>query len=151
MKNGTVMALAGLSCLFANAQGHTAAQAENVVKRAIVFAQKNGMDKLIQQTNQSNGVFHVGSGSDLYLLVIDKKGIARANGFKADIVGTNRLVVKDVDGKFYMRELVEMAKTKNSGWVDYKFANPVSGKIEKKSTYFEVYEDLMVCCGIYKP
>jgi cytochrome c len=151
MRHRTLIALAGLSCLLLNAQGHTPAQAENIVKRAIVYAQKNGMDKLIQQTNQSNGVFHVGSGSDLYLLVIDKKGIARANGFRADIVGTNRLVVKDVDGKYYMRDLLEMAKTKNTGWVDYKFANPISGRIEQKSTYFEVYEDFAVCCGIYKP
>jgi signal transduction histidine kinase len=134
-----------------NAQGHTPAQAENIVKRAIVYAQKNGLARLIQQTNQANGVFHVGSGSDLYLLVIDKKGIARANGYKVDIVGTNRLVVKDVDGKYYMRELLEQAKTKSSGWVDYKYADPINGKIEQKSTYFEIYEDVAICCGIYKP
>ncbi|BDU73009.1 cache domain-containing protein [Mesoterricola silvestris] len=151
MRNRCLIALAGLTCLASHAQGHTAAQAENVVRRAIVYAQKNGLDKLIQQTNQPNGIFHVGSGSDLYLLVIDRKGIARANGFKADIVGTNRMAIKDVDGKFYMRDLLELAKTKPSGWVDYKFANPISGKIERKSTYFEVYEDVAVCCGIYKP
>jgi signal transduction histidine kinase len=145
------LAFATLTCSMAFAQGHTAAQAEKIVKRAIVYAKQNGIEKLIAQTNQANGVFHVGSGSDLYLIVLDKKGILRANGFKLDLVGTNRLVVKDVDGKFYMRELLELAKTKPSGWVDYKFSNPMTGKIEQKSTYFEVFEDYAIACGIYKP
>jgi signal transduction histidine kinase len=139
-----------LSCVMASAQTHTPAQAENIVHKAIDYAKQNGMEKLIAQTIQADGRFHVGAGSDLYLIVLDKNGILRANGFKRDLVGTNRLVVKDVDGKFYMRELLALAKTKPNGWVDYKFADPLTGKIEQKSTYFEVFEDYAVCCGIYK-
>jgi signal transduction histidine kinase len=140
-----------LSGAMAGAQTHTAAQAENIVHKAVAYAKQNGMEKLIDQTLQANGRFHVGTGSELYLIVLDKNGILRANGFKRDLVGTNRLVVKDVDGKYYMRDLLALAKTKPSGWVDYKFSNPLTDKIEQKSTYFEVFEDCVVCCGIYKP
>jgi signal transduction histidine kinase len=138
------------SCLVAGAQTFTPAQAENIVKRAIVYAQENGMDKLIAQTNQADGRFHVGSGSELYLIILDKDGILRANGYKKDLVGTDRMVVKDPDGKFYMREVLKMANTKGSGWVDYKFPNPLTNKVEQKTTYCEAFKGYAICCGIYK-
>ena len=138
-----------LSCGLLSAQGHTAAQAETLVKRAIAYARQNGMEKLIAQTNAVGGVFHVGQGSELYLLVYDLKGVAVANGFKKELVGTNRFDAKDVDGKFYVREYLSVAKAKGNGWVDYKFANPMDGKIEPKTAYVEAYDAYLFCCGIY--
>ena len=139
-----------VSCLMASAQTFTPAQAENIVKHAILFAKQNGMDKLIVQTNQSDGRFHVGSGSELYLIILDKNGIESANGYKRDLVGTNRLVVKDHDGKFYMRDVLQLTSTVGHGWVDYKFPNPLTNKVEQKTTYCENYEGYAICCGIYK-
>jgi signal transduction histidine kinase len=139
-----------VSCLAASAQTFTPAQAENVVKRAIVYANQNGMDQLILQTRLPHGIFHVGTGSELYLIVLDDNGILRANGYKPELVGTDRLAVKDADGKFYMREVLKMAKTKGTGWVDYKFSNPLTQKVEGKTTYVERYQNYAICCGIYK-
>ena len=41
--------------------------------------------------------------------------------------------VKDADGKYFIRERIEMANKKGSGWQDYKFVNPLTKQIEPKS------------------
>jgi cytochrome c len=60
--------------------------------------------------------------------------------------------LKDADGKYFMREMVKVAQTKGTGWVDYKWTNPVSKKIEHKSSYVKRVgnENLLIGCGIYK-
>ena len=66
------------------------------------------------------------------------------------MIGKDFIDMKDIDGRPYVKERMEMAKTKGKGWQDYKFTNPVSKKIEPKSMYFERLEDVVVACGIYK-
>jgi cytochrome c len=65
-------------------------------------------------------------------------------------VGGNLIDVPDPDGKLFRREIVDIAKAKGKGWVDYKFKNPVSGKVEDKTTYVLRVGDTIVEAGIYK-
>ncbi|HLO66388.1 MAG TPA: cache domain-containing protein [Holophaga sp.] len=140
-------ALVLLPALAAPAQS-TPAQAENLVKRAVAYAKANGMDKLIKETNQ--GIFHVGSGSELYIFIYDMQGVVKAIGFNTqELVGKNRWDLKDPDGKYIVRELLEVAK-KGGGWVDYKYPNPLSGKMEHKTSYAVLCDGLMVGSGTYK-
>ena len=60
------------------------------------------------------------------------------------------LVPKDIDGKPFVKERVDMAKTNATFWQDYKFTNPETKKIEPKSLYCEKLDDTVVCGGIYK-
>ena len=129
---------------------YTPAQAERIVKSAIAYADKNGIDNLLLQTNLPHGTFHVGTGSELYLFVYDQKGVAKANGYETNLVGTSRWDVQDADGKYQVREFIKLAKSKGSGWVDYKYSNPITRKVEHKATYVEARENLVFCCGIYK-
>jgi len=152
MRNWKLIPIVVLSCALAIAQTHTPAQAENIVHKAMEYAKQNGMAKLIEQTNQSDGRFHVGKGSDLYLFIYDQAGICLGMGFSPQgFVGVNRMSVKDQDGKQYIREFILLAKTKGNGWVDYKRLDPVTNKIESKTSYVELYDDLVLGCGIYKP
>ena len=139
-----------LPCLAASAQTPVPNKAETLVKRAIVYAAKNGTERLLQQTNQANGVFHVGAGSELYLYIYDLKGMMKANGYKTDLVGQSRFDAKDPDGKFFVREFIKVAQGPGHGWVDYKYANPMDGKIEAKTSYIELHDGLIFCCGTYK-
>ena len=65
------------------------------------------------------------------------------------MINKNLMEIKDVDGKAFIKERVEMAKKKSPFWQDYKFTNPVSGKIEPKTMYCIPEEDLIVCGGVY--
>ncbi len=66
------------------------------------------------------------------------------------MVGKELREMKDPDGKFYVKERIEIARTKGSGWQDYKFTKPTSKKLENKTAYIEKYEDVIVGCGAYK-
>lgn len=146
-----VIPLAALACSFAMAQAPSPSQAENLVKHAAAYAKQNGMAKLIEQTNQGDGRFHVGSGSQLYIFIYDQAGVCKAIGFNTQqFVGVNRMGLKDPDGKYILHEMIKVAKSKGSGWVDYKYPNPQNNKIEQKTSYVELVDDLIVGAGVYK-
>ncbi len=54
------------------------------------------------------------------------------------------LEIPDVDGKFFRKEGMELVKKSGAGWVDYKFKNPQSGKMEQKTTYLKKAGDIIV-------
>jgi signal transduction histidine kinase len=66
------------------------------------------------------------------------------------MVGKNMIDLKDPDGKPFVKERIDLAKTKDSFWLEYKFVNPLSKQIEQKSQYVEKMGDILVNCGIYK-
>jgi cytochrome c len=87
---------------------------------------------------------------DLYLVVYGLDGTVRAHGANAKQVGANLIDMLDIDGKPFVKERVELAKSKGSFWQDYKFTNPTTKKIQPKSMYCEKLDDMAVCAGIYK-
>ena len=62
----------------------------------------------------------------------------------------NDLELKDPDGKAFIREIAEKAKTQNNFSVDYKFTDPVTKKVLPKTIFCEKLNDTTVCSGVYK-
>jgi signal transduction histidine kinase len=125
----------------------TAAEATAMVKKGVTFIKANGKDKGFAEISNKEGQF---VDRDLYLVVYGLDGVVRAHGANAKMVGKNLIDLKDIDGKEFVKERVELAKSKGTFWQDYKFTNPVSKKIEPKSMYCEKLDDVAVCGGIYK-
>lgn len=124
-----------------------AADATAMVKRAVALIKEAGKDKAIAAFNDPNGSFRKG---DLYIFVTDTKGRMLANGSNAKLIGKDLIDLKDSDGKPFVKEYIDVAVKKGSGWSDYKWVNPNTKAIEPKSTYVERVDDLVVGCGIYK-
>ncbi|MES2261379.1 MAG: cache domain-containing protein [Pseudomonadota bacterium] len=125
----------------------TADEAVAMVKKAIAYLNANGKDKAFAEFNNPNGQF---KDRDLYIAVLDANGMTLAHGGNAKLIGKQMIDLKDVDDKFFIKSFLDVARTKGSGWVDYKWPNPVSKVMEKKSTYVERAGDLVFICGIYK-
>ena len=89
-----------------------------------------------------------GSKGDGIRFILDGKVLA--HGANAKLVGKELLDAQDVDGKFYVKERVELANKQPSFWQDDKFVNPTSKKVEPKQMYCEKLDDTVVCGGIYK-
>jgi cytochrome c len=140
------LALAGAS-LGAHASNATRDDAVAMVKKGVAFMKSNGKDKAHAEFTNKAGAF---TDRDLYLVVYGLDGVVRAHGANDKMVGKNLLEMKDVDGKPFVRERVELAQSKGTFWQDYKFSNPVSKKIEPKQMYCERVDDAVVCGGIYK-
>jgi cytochrome c len=119
-----------------------------MVKKGVAFIKANGTEKgYAAITDRNNKDFH---DRDLYLAVHRLDGTAVAHGTNEKMVGKNFMEMRDIDGKEYIKERMELGRTKTSFWTDYKFNNPVSKKIEPKTAYCERLDDTVVCGGIYK-
>lgn len=142
---GAVLAGASWAADFVPA---TDKEAVAMVKKGVAFIKANGKQQAYAAINdRDNKEFH---DRDLYLAVHGLDGTALAHGTNVKMVGKNFIEITDMDGKAYIKERVEFAKSKGTFWTDYKFNNPVSKKIEPKTAYCERVDDVIVCGGIYK-
>jgi hypothetical protein len=122
-------------------------EAVAMVKRGVVAINTLGADKAYAEFSAPGGKW---VDRDLYLLVFRTDGTSLAHGVNPKQIGMNLIDRKDIDGKEFIRERMEMAKAKASFWQDYKFQNPVTKKIEAKTSYCERLNDTVVCAGVYK-
>jgi cytochrome c len=129
------------------AEKGTADEAVALVKKAVAYVKANGAEKAFAEFNNPKGQF---INRDLYIFAQDMDGKMLAHGANSKLIGKSLIDVKDADGKMFAKEIVEVAKTKGSGWIDYKWPNPVTKAIELKSTYVEKAGDILISCGIYK-
>jgi signal transduction histidine kinase len=123
------------------------AEAEKMVKKGVEFLKKNGKEKAAAEMTAPSKTF---VDRDLYLVIYDMNGVPVAHGQNAKQVGKNLMDLKDPDGKLFVKERVELAKSKTSFWQDYKFTDPLTKKVLPKEMYCERESDLVVCGGVYK-
>jgi signal transduction histidine kinase len=139
----------GVTSAAADDKKGTAKEATAMVQNAIAHIKKVGREKAFADFDNSKGSF---VDRDLYIVVYDLKGKVLAHGANAKMIGKDLIDIRDVDGKYFVKERVEMmSKSADAkGWQDYKFMNPTTSQIEPKQMYLQRFEDLIVGCGIYK-
>jgi len=126
----------------------TRQEAVAMVKRVKEKFQNDGAEATFKAvTDPSTEAFH---DRDLYPFIYDFNGINVAHGARPALVGKNLLTLKDQGGKYLIREMIEIAKSTGQGWIDYKWPNPITNKIEDKSSYIERMGDYFVGVGIYR-
>lgn len=133
---------------FASERG-TADEAKALLKEAMDFYKEKGKDAALAEFNNTNGKFRK---KDLYVFVQGFDGTTIAHGANSKLVGKNMLTLKDADGKAFIAEFIEVAKTKGSGVVDYKWTNPETKKMDPKATFIQRIEgtETLMGCGYYK-
>jgi cytochrome c len=122
-------------------------QAVAMVKKAIDFIKTQGTDKAYAEIDNKSGQF---TDRDLYVVVYGLDGKVLAHGANAKLIGKDMIDAQDVDGKYFVKERVELAQKQASFWQDYKFVNPDSKRIEPKEMYCERLDQTAVCAGVYK-
>ena len=122
-------------------------EAKALVDKAVAFVKSSGAEKGLEEFNKPKSQFVKG---EYYVFVYDLTGTMVAHPMNAKLVGKNLIDVPDVEGKLFRKEIVETAKGKGTGWVDYRYKNPQTGKIESKTTYLHKVDDMILCCGAYK-
>ncbi|MGY4829828.1 cache domain-containing protein [Sphaerotilaceae bacterium SBD11-9] len=128
------------------AEGPGKDDAVKMIEKAVAMHKASGKDKTLAAVNQHGGPFHKG---ELYVFAYDTTGAIVAHPVNPKLVGKNLLEVPDPDGKFYRKTIQELAATKGSGWVDYKYKNPATGRNEPKTTYIQKVGDVIYACGVY--
>jgi cytochrome c len=123
-------------------------EAVAMVKRIQDMFKAHGADTTFKAVDdKAVASFH---DRDLYPFIYDLKGTCVAHGARPALVGKMLYDLKDQDGKYLIREMVTLAQGTGSGWVDYKWPNPITNKIEDKSSYVEKMGDYFVGVGVYR-
>ncbi len=125
--------------------------AKAMVLKALEFYRQNERERFLKEVNNPQGQFHKG---DLYAFVYDRNGgnmTMLAHPVLPERVGQNWIDKKDwAGGKYYRREIQEIARSKGHGWVEYELENVVTKRLDHKTTYFEGVDDLIICAGAYR-
>lgn len=127
--------------------GGSADEATALIEKSIAFYKANGKEKALAEISNPSGQFVKG---ELYVFIWNLNGTVIAHGTNQKLIGKDVSGLKDADGKMFVKQGIELSKSKGSGWVDYRWSNPVSKKMERKSTYVKKVDDMIFCCGIYK-
>ncbi len=127
----------------------TKVEAVAMVQRVEAMFKKDGAAATFKAVDdKSNKEFHQG---DLYPFIYTFSGVCVAHGAFPALIGKNLIDVKDPDGKYLVRALIAVAKNPGDGWVDYKWPNPITHKIEDKSSYTErLGKKYWVGVGVYR-
>lgn len=136
-----VICLAGFA-----AAADAKADAEAMVKKGIAYVKENGKEKAFAEFSNPKGKFVKG---ELYIFVVDFKGGMLAHGANQKLIGKNMIDLKDSDGVPFIQEFIKVGK-QGHGWVEYKWTNPATKKVEPKIAFVQAAGDMILGCGIYK-
>lgn len=125
----------------------TPQEAEQMVKAAVGHIKQVGQDKAYADFTSKKAPF---KDRDLYVVVYGLDGKVHAHGQNAKMVGKEMIDLKDPDGKPFVRERVDLARSKGNFWQDYKFTDPLTKTVKQKSMYCEKVDQTVVCTGVYK-
>ncbi|HZP70064.1 MAG TPA: cache domain-containing protein [Pseudolabrys sp.] len=121
----------------------TPEQAKAFSEHAAAHILQVGEEKAFADFTRKDGGFIAG---ELYVFCYDRNGLNKAHGGDPSFVGRNLLHIKDPDGAEPNAMIVKIGFERGRGWVDFKWPNPVTKRIENKSAY--VIRTNEVVCGV---
>lgn len=129
------------------ASNGTPEEAKAMVDKAAKLLASEGPEKAYAAIDDASGAF---VDRDLYVFVISLEGTVVAHGVNKALIGKSIINLRDSNGKAFVQEVIDLAKSSGEGWVDYTFPNPVTKKVDAKSSFIRKVGDVVVGVGIYK-
>jgi signal transduction histidine kinase len=121
----------------------------DMVEGAVDELEKKG-EAAFQMFRDQTGPF---LAKDAYIFVVRTDGTMLVNPAFPSLEGKNLLAVKDTQGRALIRDMIKVAQTSGSGWVDYMWPKPGESVSTQKSTYVSTAqlgdETVIVGCGVY--
>lgn len=138
-------------CLGASAQGAdrgTKDEAHALNDAAVAHIRKVGLEQASKDFAKDKARW---MPKDLYPFVMDFSGVMRFH-ISDKMTGRNALDVKDAAGKEFGREMLNLAKAKGNGWVDYEWMHPATKKVEDKTAFIQRVpgSETFVGVGVYR-
>lgn len=127
----------------------TQEDAKTMAVKAVDLIASAGLEGAAKEFNVKDGPWYFG---EVYVNVVDFSGVWKVYPPRPTGVGQSVINVKDPDGRFIVQDVLAVAKEKGEGWVEYRWLNPASNKIEPKVTYVKRVpgQELVAYVGVYK-
>jgi len=127
----------------------TAEQAQKMLDKAVALIKRSGDEAAFQAFNDPQGGFIMG---DEYVFVIGlEDGRYRASGASPNLVGVDVREITDAAGTPLFQQMIDLAKDKGAGTVEYVWRNPATNAVEKKHTLIRRVGDVLLGVGYYTP
>jgi len=130
-------------------QSEEAKQTKALVDEAAALLESKGKESFTEFRKKDSKWLK----GDTYIFVLDMSGKGLLNPYNPELDGKSLIDFKDANGKAFVQEYIEIAKTKGSGWVEYIFPKPGESKPSKKKSYVKKVnvgeETLIVGSGFY--
>jgi cytochrome c len=125
----------------------SADDARKLLDAASAQVKKQGTARAFASFNDPRGNF---VHDDLYVFAINlASGKFEANGMNPKLTGTNASDLHDVEGHALVKDMLELAKSKGEGTVDYVWRNPVTNAVEKKRSFIRRENGSLLGVGFY--
>ena len=129
---------------WAGSSAGTRAEAQAMCEKAAALVKAKGTSAFATFQDKNGGFID----RDLYVFVLDGKGVFVAHGTKPVLVGKGSLEMKDANGFAFVKAFVDV---KDKGWVSYRWPDPADGgKVKDKASYIVRVGDYAVGVGYYK-
>jgi methyl-accepting chemotaxis protein len=130
---------------------HLAEVALGAIKEEYAVSQRGEMTEADAQKRAQARVASMRYGNGDYFFITDMQGKMLMHGATAKLVGTDMSDTKDPNGKRFIAEMVDVAKQKSAGFVDYTWAKPGSEQPQPKLSYAAGFAPWgwMVSTGVY--
>jgi len=127
----------------------TPREARAMFEQALEYMKANGPERSFAAFNNQKGKFIY---KDLYVFVIDQKGVYHASGAAPEaLVGLNVLNTTDAAGNPLFREMIEGTKKAPELTVRYMWLNRSTNKVEPKVSYIGRVGDYVLGVGYSAP
>ena len=137
--------LAFLKSINAPERDH-AKEAEVLLARAVDKINHDGPEAAFAAFNQHNGDYVSG---ELYVFAFTLKGKYLASGANPGLVGQDALDLKDAEGKYIVRPMIDIASSTGTGAVTYVWLNRTDNKVETKRSIIQRVGDTIIGVGYY--
>lgn len=126
----------------------TLEQVRALTLKAAALVAAQGVDKA-REVFHRPGEFRYG---EIYVNVISTDGTWLIYPPNPRNEGKSVLNVRDADRKLLVQEIIAVALEKGEGWVEYRWLNPASNRIEPKSSFVRNVPELgaVVYIGLYR-
>ena len=86
-----------------------------------------------------------------YIFVYDFNGVVLSDPIQRQNVGKNLYDTKDTNGVMVIKDLIDISRTKEGGFVEYQWLKPTTGLLSPKISYAKSFEPWgwMVGTGVY--
>lgn len=120
-------------------------RAVSTITNAVQFYKDNGRVNALAEFNNPKGQFNF---VELYVFAYDLDGTVIAEPRNKSLVGMHLINLPDAEGKLYVKAIVDTATARGKGFVSYNFENPDTGGVELRRVYFQLVDDVIICCKI---
>lgn len=123
-------------------------EVRNRVQEAISFFQSAGKEATLREIDKPDGQF---VQNEHYLFAVDLEGNMLAHPIQRQLTGKSAVNLRDSFGKSFILKIVDVAKTRGYGFIEYEWQVPGRDTNGHKTTFFERVDGMVLCCGFYSP